>query len=67
MGVKNRLKEIRLKEYMMSSIEFAKLLGVTNTTYSNWELEKVKPTLDTALKVSKILNRTIEQIWYLDE
>lgn len=66
MEVKNRLKEIRMKEYMMSSIEFAKLLEVTNTTYSNWELQKVKPSLDTALNVARILNRAIEDIWYLD-
>lgn len=66
MEVKNRLKEIRMKEYMMNSIEFAKLLEVTNTTYSNWELQKVKPSLDTALNVARILNRAIEDIWYLD-
>ena len=31
--VKNRLKEIRMKEYTMNSKEFSKMLGVNYTTY----------------------------------
>lgn len=37
MGVKNRLKEIRMKEHMMESKEFSKLLDVPPTVYSGWE------------------------------
>lgn len=66
MLVKNRLKEIRMKEYMMTSTDFSKFLHVSNTTYSNWELEKAKPSLETALSVAKILKKSIDEIWYLE-
>ncbi len=64
--LKNRLKEIRMKEYMMSSKEFSKFLSVSNTTYSNWELGVSKPTLDKAIEIAKKLNRTVDEIWYDD-
>lgn len=62
--VKNRLKEIRMREYMLSSKEFAKLLGVPISTYSQWENESNNPTLNKAFEVAKILNRNLEDIWY---
>lgn len=64
--LKNRLKVIRMKEYMMSSKEFSKFLSVSNTTYSNWELGVSKPTLDKAIEIAKKLNRTVDEIWYDD-
>lgn len=66
-GVKNRLKEIRMKEYMMEGKEFANFLGVSNTTYSNWELGVSKPTLEKSLEIAKKLNRRIEDIWCLED
>jgi putative transcriptional regulator len=66
MAVKNRLKEIRMKEYMMESKEFAELLGENNTTYSNWELGVSKPTLEKSLHIAKKLNKKIDDIWYLE-
>lgn len=67
MTLKNRLKEIRLKEYMMTSSDFAKKIGVSLTTYSNWELDKAKPTLETAFQVAEILNKNLEDIWYQEK
>lgn len=67
MGVKNKLKEIRMKEYLMSQVEFAKLINVDNKTYSNWEKGISKPPLEKALEVAKILNKNIQEIWYLDK
>lgn len=64
MKVKNRLKEIRLKEYMMSSGEFSKKLGIPLSTYSQWESGTNVPTIAKALDISKKLNKSIEQIWY---
>jgi putative transcriptional regulator len=66
MPVKNRLKEIRMREYMMEPGEFAKLLGVNVKTYYGWELWTTGPSLKIALEVSKKLNKKIEEIWYLD-
>lgn len=66
MGVKNKLKEIRMKEHMMESKEFSKLLGVPPTVYSGWETGSSRPKLEKALEVAKILNKKVDDIWYLD-
>lgn len=65
--VKNRLKEIRMKEYMMNIVEFSKLLEISNTTYCNWESNISRPNLEKALMISQKLNKNIEEIWYLDK
>lgn len=62
--VKNRLKEIRMREYMLDSNEFAKLLGVPRSTYSQWETGSNNPTLNKAFEVAKKLNKRLEDIWY---
>lgn len=64
--VKNRLKEIRMREYMMEPKEFAEYLSINTKTYYSWEREAAGPTLEKALEVAKKLNKQIEQIWYLD-
>lgn len=64
--VKNRLKEIRMREYMMSQKEFAEVLKVDDKTYSGWENNHSRPTLERALEVAKILNKKIEDIWFLE-
>lgn len=62
--VKNRLKEIRMKEYMMSSKEFSEMLGIKLSTYSQWENGNNNPNLEKAIEISKKLNKTIEDIWF---
>ena len=39
MKLKNKLKEIRMKEHMLGSKEFAEKLGVPRSTYSQWGRE----------------------------
>jgi len=63
--VKNKLKEIRMKEYMMNSSEFCKVLGISISTYSKIESNKQQGNIETVLKISKALNRKVEDIWYL--
>jgi putative transcriptional regulator len=64
MGVKNNLKEIRMREYMMSSSEFVKFLEVPLSTYSQWENGSNNPPLAKAFEITKKLNRKLEDIWY---
>ena len=64
MAVKNRLKEIRMREYLMSAIEFSKMLDVKKSTYSQWENELNNPTLEKAFEIAKKLNKNINEIWY---
>lgn len=66
MGVKNRLKEIRMREHMMNSSEFCKMLGISLSTYSQIESNKQQGNIETILKIAKALNRKVEDIWYLD-
>ncbi|EPS47202.1 helix-turn-helix transcriptional regulator [Clostridium botulinum] len=63
--VKNRLKEIRMKEYLMNQTEFASMLGFDLKTVSNWERGISTPTLERAIKVSEKLNKKVNDIWYL--
>lgn len=66
MPVKNRLKEIRMREYMMTQKKFATKLGVKLTTYSQWENGQSNPALEKAFEIAKILNKGIDEIWYSD-
>lgn len=62
--VKNRLKEIRMKEYMMNSSQFSELLGVKLSNYSQIENNKKSVSLENAIDIAEKLNRKIEDIWY---
>ncbi len=64
MNVKNRLKEIRMKEYMMSSVEFSKLLEVPISTYSQWENGSSNPPIAKCFEIADKLNKRLEEIWY---
>lgn len=64
MAIKNKLKEIRMKEYLMSGKEFADMLVISHTTYNNWELGVSKPTLDKAFEIAEKLNKKVDEIWY---
>jgi DNA-binding XRE family transcriptional regulator len=64
--VKNHLKEIRMKEYMLNIKDFAEIIGVDNKVLSSWERDKSRPTLERALEVSQKLNRNVNEIWYLE-
>ena len=63
--INNKLKEIRMKEYLMAPQEFAKLIGVNYKTYYSWERGDIGPSLERALEIAKILNKKVEDIWYM--
>ena len=67
MGVKNKLKEIRMREYMLNSSEFCKLLGIKLSTYSQIETNKQQGNIETILNIAKALNRKVEEIWYFSD
>ncbi|HBL05385.1 MAG TPA: transcriptional regulator [Clostridium sp.] len=64
--VKNKLKEIRMREYMMEPQEFATLIKINYKTYYSWERQVAGPSLEVALNVARILKKKVEDIWYLD-
>lgn len=63
--LENKLKEIRMKEYLMAPGEFAKLIGTDIKNYSNWESGRSRPKLEIALEVAKKLSKKVEEIWFL--
>jgi len=65
LGVKNRLKEIRMKKYMYTQTEFAKMLEIDYRQYNRYE-NGVEPKLSTALHIAKKLSMRVEDIFYLD-
>lgn len=63
--MRNRLKEIRMREYMLEPLEFAEKINVNLKTYYAWENGNANPSLKKALEVSKILNKSVEDIWFI--
>jgi putative transcriptional regulator len=62
--VQNRLKEIRMKEYMMNQTEFASFLEIDFRQYNRYENGTV-PALETALKISSVLKMSVNEIFSL--
>lgn len=65
MAVRNKLKEIRMKEYMMTQKEFAELLEMNYSMYNRIENNMKQATLETALKISQKLNKSVNEIFEL--
>lgn len=66
MSVKNKLKEIRMREYMLNQKEFCdQILNISVSTYNPIEQNKTQGNIETILKISKALNRPVEEIWLL--
>ncbi|MCT8976281.1 helix-turn-helix domain-containing protein [Clostridium sp. CX1] len=67
MAIKNRLKEIRMREYMLNQKEFAEeILKISVFTYNPIESNKKQGNIETIFKISKALNRRIEDIWFYE-
>lgn len=64
--VKNKLKEIRMKEYMMNMTQFAEFLEINYTQYIKYEKDTI-PYLEIALKIANKLNKDVGEIFYLEE
>lgn len=62
--LKNKLKEIRMKEFMMTQKEFADFLEFNYTSYNQIEANKKSVSLENAYDIAKKLNRNIEDIWF---
>lgn len=65
--IKNNLRKIRMSEYLLEPQAFANMLGLNYKTYYGLESGFSRPKLEHALIIAQKLNRTIEDIWYLEE
>jgi len=65
--IKNNLEHIRTQK-SMSKTQFVFYLGiVSEMQYTRYEKSTQQPTLVTALKIAKKLNKTVDEIWSIDE
>jgi DNA-binding XRE family transcriptional regulator len=46
----------------ISAVELAKMVGVSKPTIHAWEVGKYKPSIDSLIKLSKILNCSIDHL-----
>ncbi|RDU24618.1 helix-turn-helix transcriptional regulator [Anaerosacchariphilus polymeriproducens] len=63
--MKNNIKALR-KELGLRQEDMANTLGVTRQTINAIENEKYNPTLELAMKLARLLNTTIEELFILD-
>ena len=67
MPLVNKLKEYRAR-YNLSQTELGNLAGVSRQTISLIERGDYNPSVTLALKIAKILNATVEDLFsYLEE
>lgn len=64
--MKNYLKEIRTAKDF-NQTEFAEMCSVSRQTIHSIESEKYTPSVELALKIAKILNKKVEDIFLLEE
>lgn len=63
--LEHRLKEIRMKEYMMNQKQFAEeVLEMDYRKYNNYE-RGTSPSGEVMLYIAKKLNRPVEEVFYL--
>lgn len=63
--IKNRVYEIRTKQKLTQQ-ELAELVGVSRQTIIALEKGSYNPSLELALKLSKVLDENVENIFTLD-
>jgi len=65
MGMTVKLREIRV-QLNITQEELAKRVGVSRQTINYIERGRYKPTVLLALKIAKVLNRNVEEIFILE-
>lgn len=64
--MKNRIRELR-KEIGLRQEDVAEQTGVTRQTINAIENGKYSPTLELAMKLAKLLNAPVEEIFQLED
>jgi len=63
--MRNSIRELR-KQLGFRQEDIATALGVTRQTINAVENEKYSPTLELAMKLAKLLNTTVDDLFILD-
>ena len=64
--MKNKIRALR-KELELRQEDIANRLGVTRQTIIAIENNKYNPSLELAMKLAKLLNTTVEELFFPDE
>lgn len=64
--MKNKIKELRTKMGLRQE-DVANQLNVTRQTIIAVENNKYNPSLDLAMKLARLLNTTVEELFQLEE
>jgi putative transcriptional regulator len=64
--MKNKLKVLRA-ERNLSQEDLAKMLEVSRQTINAIEREKYDPSLPLGIRIAKVFNTTVEEIFFLEE
>ena len=65
--LKNNLRRCRFEAQEISQQELANMVGVTRLTIHSIETGKFNPSVKLALKIADYFNKSVEDIFYLDE
>lgn len=63
----NNLRICRFESGEISQQELANMVGVTRLTIHSIETGKFNPSVKLALKIADYFNKSVEDIFYLDE
>ena len=63
--MKNNIRELR-KQLGVRQEDIANTLGVTRQTINAIENEKYSPTLELAMKLARLLNTTVDELFILE-
>ncbi len=63
--MKNNIRALR-KNLDLRQEDIATILGVTRQTINAIENEKYAPTLELAMKLAKLLNTTVDELFILE-
>ena len=61
-----RIKALRVSR-CMNQVEFAKKLGVTKQSVSNWENNNIQPSIDMLVKIANTFSVSADYLLGLDE
>ena len=64
--MKNNIKQLRKSEGLRQE-DMAKILGVSRQTIIAIENDKYNPTLELAMKIAKLLQLHVEEIFILED
>ncbi len=63
----NNLRRCRFEAGEISQQELANMVGVTRLTIHSIETGKFNPSVKLALKIANYFNKSVEEIFYLEE